>query len=101
MIYSLGDRRPVVEGDNYFIADNATIVAGSTVLNGARIGANCLVGAHALITENKEFPDGSLIIGSPAYVVRSLQPEEVAMLKKSADIYVANARRFNSEFQPL
>ena len=45
---------------------------GATVLNGARIGAHCLVGANALVTEGKEFPDYSLIVGSPAKAVRTL-----------------------------
>ena len=45
---------------------------GATVLNGARIGKGCLVGANALVTEGKEFPDRSLIVGSPAKAVRTL-----------------------------
>ena len=48
------------------IGDNSLIGIGSTVLNGATIGNDCIVGAHALVTENKTFPDGSLILGSPA-----------------------------------
>lgn len=169
MIYDLGDRKPVFEGDGHFIADNATIIGsvrlganasvwfncvlrgdndwlivgersniqdgsvlhtdpglelvvgsgvtighkvmlhgctvgdnslvgiGSTVLNGARIGRNCIVGAHALVTEDKDFPDGSLILGSPARVVRELDDKEIALIRKSADIYVANAARFSSD----
>ena len=83
------------------IGDNTLIGIGSTVLNAARIGKNCLVGAHALITENKEFPDGSLIIGAPAKVVRSLTDEEIAGITASADIYVANAKRFREQLKPL
>ena len=45
---------------------------GATILNGAKIGANCLVGANALVTEGKEFPDNSLIVGSPAKAIRTL-----------------------------
>jgi carbonic anhydrase/acetyltransferase-like protein (isoleucine patch superfamily) len=52
------------------------------------------VGAGALVTEGKEFPDGSLIVGSPARAVRSLTPEQIAGLEKSAQSYVQNARRF-------
>jgi carbonic anhydrase/acetyltransferase-like protein (isoleucine patch superfamily) len=64
------------------------------VLNGARIGRNCLVGAGALVTEGKDFPDGSMIIGSPAKAVRDLTPEQIDGLRKSAQGYVDNARRF-------
>jgi carbonic anhydrase/acetyltransferase-like protein (isoleucine patch superfamily) len=79
------------------IGDNTLIGIGSTVLNGAKIGNNCIVGAHALVTENKEFPDGSLIIGAPARVVRQLDADEIAMIGKSADVYVENAARFSSD----
>jgi carbonic anhydrase/acetyltransferase-like protein (isoleucine patch superfamily) len=82
------------------IADNSLIGIGATVLNGARIGSNCLVGAHALVTEGKEFPDGSLIIGSPAKVARSLSDAEIAGLRRSAEGYVANWKRYRSGLAP-
>lgn len=83
------------------VGDNSLIGIGSTILNGATIGSNCVVGAHALITEDKEFPDGSLILGAPAGVARELSDDEIEMLKRSADIYVANAQRFNAELRAL
>ena len=76
------------------VGDNSLIGMGSTLLNRARVGSNCIVGANALIAEGKEFPDGSLIIGAPARVARPLTEAEIAMLKLSADVYVANATRF-------
>ena len=79
------------------IGDNSLIGIGSTVLNGAKIGSNCIVGAHALVTEDKVFPDGSLILGSPARVVRELEDSEIALVRQSADVYVANAARFSSD----
>lgn len=79
------------------IGNNSLIGIGSTVLNGAKIGNNCIVGAHALVTENKEFPDGSLILGAPAKVVRQLSEDEIAHVRWSADVYVKNAERFNSD----
>jgi len=82
------------------IGDDSLIGIGSTVLNGARIGKNCLVGAHALVTEDKEFPDGSLILGAPAKVVRALSEEEQAHIRWSADVYVRNAERFSSDLVP-
>src|SRR5476651_529670 len=59
------------------VAANSLIGMGAIVLNGAKIGKNCLVGAGALITEGKEFPDGTMILGSPAKVVRELDRKSV------------------------
>jgi len=169
VIYALGDRSPVLEGDGHFIAENATVIGnvllksvssawfncvlrgdnelievgagsniqdgcvphtdpgfpltigtgvtvghrvmlhgctvgnnsligiGSTILNGATIGNNCLVGANSLVTEGKSFPDGSLILGSPAKVVRELTSEEIAGMKESASHYVENAARYRTQ----
>ncbi len=173
MIYALGDRHPIFEGDAHFIADNATIIGrvrlkaessvwfncvlrgdndsieigersnvqdgsvlhtdpgfqlivgndvtvghkvmlhgcrignnsligiGSTIMNGASIGENCVVGAHSLVTENKSFPAGTLILGSPAQVMRDLSDTEIAMITRSAEVYVANSKRFRDELTPL
>ncbi len=76
------------------IGDESLIGIGAIVLNGARIGKHCLVGAGALVTEGKEFPDGSMIVGSPAKVIRQLSPEQIEGLKRSAEHYMANAERF-------
>lgn len=78
------------------IGDGSLIGIGAVVLNGARIGRNCLVGANALITEGKEFPDGSLILGSPAVVRRALSAEQIEDLHSGAAHYVANARSFKA-----
>lgn len=173
MIYSLGDRAPILEGNNHFVADNATVIGnvrlksevsvwfncvlrgdndwievgdrsnlqdgavlhtdpgfpltighdvtvghkcmlhgckigdnsligiGSTILNGAVIGKNCLVGASALVTEGKSYPDGSLILGAPAKVVRSLGEEEIAQNTKSANGYVKKAARYRTGLQVI
>ena len=76
------------------VGDDSLIGIGAVVLNGAKIGKGCLVGAGALVTEDKAFPDGSMIIGSPAKLVRSLTPEQLQGLRHSAEHYVANAKRF-------
>ena len=76
------------------IGDESLIGIGAIVLNGAKIGKNCLVGAGSLVTEGKEFPDGSMILGSPAKVVRQLTPEQIEGLRRSAEHYRANAERF-------
>lgn len=75
------------------VGDGSLIGIGAVVLNGARIGKNCLVAAGALVTEGKHFPDGSLIVGSPATVKRALSPEQIEGLLASAANYQANARR--------
>ena len=76
------------------VGDNTLIGIQSVVLNNARIGRNSIVGAGSIVTEGKEFPDNSLIIGSPAKAVRTLDDAAVAKLKHSAEHYVDNGRRY-------
>jgi carbonic anhydrase/acetyltransferase-like protein (isoleucine patch superfamily) len=76
------------------IGDESLIGIGATLLNGATIGRNCLVGAGSLVTEGKVFPDGSMIMGSPARVVKSLTPEQIEGLRRSAHHYIENAERY-------
>ena len=83
------------------IGDNSLVGIGAVVLNDARIGKNCLVGAGSLVTEGKEFPDGSLIMGSPAKAVRQMSPEQIEGLKSSAEHYVENAIRYKKGLKKL
>ena len=83
------------------IGDNSLIGMGATVLNGAVIGENCLIGAGTLITENKVIPDGSLVMGVPGKVVRSLDDKAIAGLKLSALHYSENATRFRRDLNPV
>ena len=76
------------------IGDNSLIGIGSIVLNHAKIGKNCIVGANSLVTEGKEFPDGVLIVGSPAKVIRELSEEEIQYNTWSAKHYVENGHCF-------
>jgi carbonic anhydrase/acetyltransferase-like protein (isoleucine patch superfamily) len=76
------------------IGDGALIGIQAVVLNNARIGRNCVVGAGSVVTEGKEFPDNSLIVGSPAKAIRTLDAEGVAKLAHLAPHYVENAQRF-------
>lgn len=78
---------------------NSLIGIGTTILNHARIGANSLVGANALITEHKEFPDGVLILGAPAKVIRELTEEEIAVLPNYATRYIERADLYRRELQ--
>jgi carbonic anhydrase/acetyltransferase-like protein (isoleucine patch superfamily) len=83
------------------VGDESLIGIGAIVLNGAKIGKNCLVGAGSLVTEGKEFPDGSMILGSPAKVVRQLTPEQIEGLRRSAQHYVNNKNRFKTGLKKL
>jgi carbonic anhydrase/acetyltransferase-like protein (isoleucine patch superfamily) len=70
------------------IAAGSLIGMGAVVLNGAKIGARSLVGAGALVTEGKEFPDNSLIVGSPARVIRTFDEQAAGSVSLAADWYV-------------
>jgi carbonic anhydrase/acetyltransferase-like protein (isoleucine patch superfamily) len=83
------------------IGDNSLIGMGATILNRAVIGADSIVGAHALVTEGKQFPPGSLIVGAPAKAIRALTDAEIAGLRVSAASYVANAARYAASLTPL
>lgn len=83
------------------IGENSLIGMGATVLNGAQIGRNCLIGAGALITEGKVIPDGSLVMGAPGRVVRTLDGAAIEGLRASALHYQKNMRRFRSDLVAL
>jgi carbonic anhydrase/acetyltransferase-like protein (isoleucine patch superfamily) len=76
------------------IGDGSLIGIQSVILNKAKIGKGCIVGAGSVVTEGKEFPDYSLIVGSPAKVVRQLDEATAHKLLLSAQHYVKNAQRF-------
>jgi len=81
------------------IGEGSLIGIKSVILNNARIGRHCLIGANALITEGKEIPDRSLVVGAPGKVVRQLTDEEVARLLWNAEHYVNNYKRYQREFK--
>jgi carbonic anhydrase/acetyltransferase-like protein (isoleucine patch superfamily) len=81
------------------VGDNTLIGIKSVILNRARIGRNCIIGANTLITEGKEIPDNSLVMGSPGKVVRQVTPEEATFLTAQAAHYVENARRYREKLQ--
>jgi carbonic anhydrase/acetyltransferase-like protein (isoleucine patch superfamily) len=83
------------------IGPRVLIGMGAIVLNGAKIGEGCLVGAGALVTEGKAFPERSLIVGSPARAVRSLDDAAAAQIAKGADFYVRNFKRFAKGMKPV
>lgn len=104
--------KPLTVGDNVTVGhqvmlhgctvgDGALIGIGAVILNGAKIGKGCIVGAGALVTEGKEFPDGSMVLGSPAKLVRELTTDQQAALKMSALHYVENAHRFREGLKKI
>lgn len=76
------------------IGESSLVGINAVILNGATIGRHCLIGANALVTENTNIPDGSLVLGSPAKVVRQLSAEQRAGLRQGAENYALNSRRF-------
>jgi carbonic anhydrase/acetyltransferase-like protein (isoleucine patch superfamily) len=81
------------------IGDGSLIGIQSVILNRARIGRHSIVGAGALVTEGKEFPDGAMILGSPAKVVRMLRDDEVARLAGIAAHYIEQAERHRTQME--
>ncbi|MCL6558866.1 MAG: gamma carbonic anhydrase family protein [Firmicutes bacterium] len=73
------------------VEDNAFIGMGATILNGARIGAGAVVGAGSLVLQGQEIPPGTLALGSPAKVVRTLSEGEIEVFRSSVDRYLKNA----------
>lgn len=81
------------------VGDNSLIGMGAIILNGAVIGKNCIVGAGALVTQNTVIPDGSLVLGSPARVVRTVREEELEANRRNADHYVTESREYQEYMQ--
>ena len=79
------------------IQDGCLIGIQSVILNNAMIGEKCLVGAGALVTEGKEFPPRSLIIGAPAKLARELTDEQANSLARNANSYKARSQSFKTE----
>jgi gamma-carbonic anhydrase len=78
------------------IGDHTLVGMGAIVLDGAKVGKHVLIGAGSMITKNKEIPDGSLVMGRPAKVVRMLTLEEIAYMEESALHYMDAAEAFMS-----
>ncbi len=76
------------------IGDGSLIGIGSVVLNGVRIGRNCLIGAKAFVPEGREIPDNSLVMGAPAKIIRTLDPEQIKRMHYGAEHYQENWQRY-------
>ena len=79
------------------IGSGSLIGMGSMIMNGAVIGENCLVGAGSLITENKQIPDNSLVMGSPAKVIRELDEATRSNLRLGAEVYRLRASEYAAD----
>lgn len=84
--------RAIIHGA--YINDNVLIGMGAIIMNNVIIGKNCIIGAGALITEGKEIQEGSLVLGSPAKVIKKLSDKQLKAIQNNADAYVENAKRF-------
>lgn len=102
------DTHPLKIGDNVTIGhgaivhgctigNNVLIGMGAIVLDGAVIGDNCILGAGALVTQNKVIPEGSMLYGNPAKVIRELTEEEKQSIRESAEHYCAAAKKAQTE----
>ena len=83
------------------IRENSLIGIGAIILNRVTVGKNCLIGAGSLIPEGKTIPDGSLVLGVPGKVVRSLTPEEIAMNTWIAEHYMERAQKYREGLKAL
>ncbi|MBD9597018.1 MULTISPECIES: gamma carbonic anhydrase family protein [unclassified Ensifer] len=103
---------PVEISEDVTVGHNATIHGcrigkgslvgmGAAILNGAQIGERCLIGAGALVRENMVIPDGALVLGVPAQVVRVLDGKTAEALSIGAQRYRAKARSYPGDLQPV
>ena len=101
---SIGERVTVGHGailHGCRIGDDTLIGMGATILNHSEIGKHCLVGAGTLITENKSFPDGVLIMGRPGRVVRALSEDEKAKLSENTALYVEHKAQMTTDMKRI
>lgn len=93
----IGDRVTVGHGaivHGCHVASDCLIGMHATLLDGAVIGHHCIIGANTLITQNKTIPPYSLILGSPGKVIRTLTPDDIALIENSAKVYLDGLKHF-------
>jgi carbonic anhydrase/acetyltransferase-like protein (isoleucine patch superfamily) len=83
------------------IGDETLIGNGAIVLDRVRIGRHCVIGAGSLLTPDKEFPDNSVVMGSPAKVVRAVTERDLAMIAQGAAHYQARQKLYRARLLRL
>ncbi len=83
------------------IKQGSLVGMGATILNGAIIGKNCLIGANALVTENTIIPEASLVVGSPAKILRSLSAQDIENIHENTSRYVAAAQVYKKNLKEI
>lgn len=78
------------------VGDRVIVGMGATVLDGAVIGSDCIIGAGALVTGKMNAPDGSMILGSPAKVVRELTEKEKESILANATLYLEKSKEYRA-----
>ena len=79
--------------------DHVLVGMNAVVLNGVKIGKYCIVGANALVTSNTDIPEGSMVLGSPAKVIRMLSEEERRGVERNAAVYVEKAAEYIAHYK--
>ena len=83
------------------IGDDTLIGMGAMVMNGATVGKGCVIGANALVTEGKDIPDGSMVLGAPGKIVKTLDEATQQTLMRGAEAYKARQKQYRKGLQPL
>ena len=82
------------------IGDESLIGNGAIVLDRARIGRHCIVAAGSLVPPDREVPDGSVVMGAPAKLVRQATAQDLAMIAQGAAHYLARMRCYRELLRP-
>lgn len=83
------------------VGNNCLIGMNAVILNGAEIGDNCLIGANSLVSQGMKIPAGSLVVGSPAKVVKELKPAMIEAIRKNGIAYVENSADYLEELNAV
>lgn len=83
------------------IGDGSLIGMNAVVLNHANIGKNCLIGANALVTEGMQIPDGSLVLGSPAKVIKPVSDAALEVMRSGTQSYIDKIDVYRDELKPV
>jgi carbonic anhydrase/acetyltransferase-like protein (isoleucine patch superfamily) len=81
------------------IGEGTLVGMNAVILNGAKIGRNSIVGAHTLVPEGKVFPDGVMLMGTPARIMRQLSPEQAGRGRQTASNYARRYQQYKQELR--